>query len=190
MTPLDAADRRTAAALHALAVLILGGVAVAAAAVLRRGLVGWSEGFYAACAAWGTCLSRDECSHRGGRGTKRRAVVASNAAAPAAAAAAAAPLPVNTFQAKQQQRRPPPPDLVQLASRHRFKFVPAPTPPGFWDMGFNDSLDSRVEKRAEAERARANAERRRKREEESAAEGEKGGKRQKGGDSGKREPGT
>ena len=148
------------------------------------------EGFYAACAAWGTCLSRDECSHRGGRGTKRRAVVASNAAAPAAAAAAAAPLPVNTFQAKQQQRRPPPPDLVQLASRHRFKFVPAPTPPGFWDMGFNDSLDSRVEKRAEAERARANAERRRKREEESAAEGEKGGKRQKGGDSGKREPGT
>ncbi len=44
MTPLDAADRRTAAALHALAVLILGGVAVAAAAVLRRGLVGWSEG--------------------------------------------------------------------------------------------------------------------------------------------------
>ena len=60
--------------------------------------------------------------------------------------------------------------MVQYASRHRFVFEPAPTPPGFWDMGFaGDSLDSRVEKRAEAERARANAERRRELEEELAA---------------------
>ena len=30
------------------------------------------------------------------------------------------------------------------ASRHRYRYRPPSTPPGFWDMGFMDSLDSRV----------------------------------------------
>lgn len=30
--------------------------------------------------------------------------------------------------------------LVQDASRHRHRWEPPPTPPGFWDMGFMDSL--------------------------------------------------
>ena len=30
------------------------------------------------------------------------------------------------------------------ASRHRYRHRPPSTPPGFWDMGFMDSLDSRV----------------------------------------------
>ena len=30
------------------------------------------------------------------------------------------------------------------ASRHRYRYRPPATPPGFWDMGFMDSLDSRV----------------------------------------------
>ena len=30
--------------------------------------------------------------------------------------------------------------LVQHASRHRHRWEPPPTPPGFWDLGFMDSL--------------------------------------------------
>ena len=35
-------------------------------------------------------------------------------------------------------------ELRQEASRHRHRHKPPETPPGFWDMGFMDSLDSRV----------------------------------------------
>jgi hypothetical protein len=35
--------------------------------------------------------------------------------------------------------------LCQDLSRHRFKHAPPPTPEGFWDMGFGDSLDSRMD---------------------------------------------
>ena len=34
--------------------------------------------------------------------------------------------------------------LHQDASRHRYKHAPPGTPNGFWDMGFADSLDSRM----------------------------------------------
>jgi hypothetical protein len=151
------------------------------------------EAFYAACEAWGNCLQRPRCVHDA-NGEDGKA-----GAADAAAAAPPPPPPpkqaVNTFQAA--RKRPPPRDLVQDASRHRFVFEPNPTPPGFWDMGFGDSLDSRVEKRRERERSRANAERRRQLEEDLAAERERERERSKGfsqggkagGASGMRQPG-
>ena len=37
-------------------------------------------------------------------------------------------------------------NMKQDASRHRYKFLPPPTPEGFWDMGFGDSLDTRCQK--------------------------------------------
>lgn len=114
------------------------------------------EGFYAACEAWGNYLPRPQCCEDAGK---------------ASAAGQQQGAAVNTFQAR-QQRPPPAVDLVQQMSRHRFVFEPNPTPPGFWDMGFGDSLDSRVEKRAEVQRSRANAERRRQLEEDLAAERE------------------
>lgn len=42
--------------------------------------------------------------------------------------------------------RPQGPDAAQLlqnGSRHRHRYAPPETPQGFWDLGFNDSLDSR-----------------------------------------------
>ena len=36
-------------------------------------------------------------------------------------------------------------EMKQDASRHRFKHAPPETPAGFWDMGFGDSQDSRVQ---------------------------------------------
>ena len=34
--------------------------------------------------------------------------------------------------------------LCQNASRHRYHYAPPATLPGFWDMGFMDSQDSRT----------------------------------------------
>lgn len=39
--------------------------------------------------------------------------------------------------------------MIQEGSRHRFRFEPPKTPEGFWDMGFMDSQDSRVQQQGD-----------------------------------------
>ncbi|BDA48139.1 probable DNA endonuclease RBBP8 at C-terminar half [Coccomyxa sp. Obi] len=74
--------------------------------------------FYAAIETWGAVGDLPACGH-----------AVRGAGAPPASAAAA---PVRE-------------QLRQDASRHRYRYEPPATPDGFWDLGFMDSLDSRVQ---------------------------------------------
>ncbi|CAL8462867.1 g2401 [Coccomyxa elongata] len=71
--------------------------------------------FYAAIETWGAVGNLPACGH-----------AVRGAAAPPATAAV-----------REQLR--------QDASRHRYRYEPPATPEGFWDLGFMDSLDSRVQ---------------------------------------------